>query len=71
MKVKYCERCGMQINWEYHFHMTYSGCNEADLCEECADKFKQWLNCEDIEDRLEKVADRLEKMVGDDDVCKG
>lgn len=63
MKVKYCDRCGMQINWECHFHMTYSGNNEADLCEECADKFKRWLNCENIEDRLEKVADKLERMM--------
>jgi hypothetical protein len=37
----------------------------------CAHKFFDWLDCENIEDRLEKVADRLEKMVGDDHVCKG
>lgn len=58
-------------NFIVHMHMTYSGNNEVELCEKCADKFKQWLNCENIEERLEKVADRLEKMVGDDHVCKG
>jgi hypothetical protein len=44
---------------------------EKSLCEVCAHKFFDWLDCENIEDRLEKVADRLEKMVGDDHVCKG
>jgi hypothetical protein len=44
---------------------------EKSLCEVCAHKFFGWLDCENIEDRLEKVADRLEKMVGDDHVCKG
>lgn len=40
---------------------------EVELCEECFDKYKQWLICENIEDRLERIADRLEKMVGDTD----
>jgi hypothetical protein len=44
---------------------------EKSLCEVCAHKFFDWLNCENIEDRLEKVVDKLEKMVGDDHVCKG
>jgi hypothetical protein len=44
---------------------------ETYLCKECTIKFEDWLACKNIEDRLEKVADRLEKMVGDDHVCKG
>jgi len=72
MNIKYCDRCGMQMEMEsYIMHITYAGNNEAELCEECADKFKRWIICENIEDRLERVADRLEKMVGDDHVCKG
>jgi hypothetical protein len=44
---------------------------EKSLCDVCAHKFFDWLDCENIEDRLERVADRLEKMVGDDVVCEG
>ena len=70
MNIKYCDRCGMQME-NFIVHMTYAGNCEVELCEECFDKFKRWLICENIEDRLERVADRLEKMVGDDHVCKG
>lgn len=75
MTVQYCDRCGMTINAE-HMSMSYkyritTTVYEKCLCEDCTHKFFDWLNCENIEERLEKVADRLEKMVGDDHVCKG
>lgn len=70
MNIKYCDRCGMQMG-NFIVHMTYAWDNEVELCEECFGKFKRWFACENIEDRLERVADRLEKMVGDDNVCKG
>lgn len=66
MNIKYCDRCGMQME-NFIVHMTYGGNEKVELCEECFDKFERWLACENIEDRLEKVADRLEKMVGDAD----
>ena len=75
MTVQYCDRCGMTMSAE-HMSITYklritTTAYEKSLCEVCAYKFFDWLDCENIEDRLEKVADRLEKMVGDDHVCKG
>lgn len=75
MTVQYCDRCGMTMSAEY-MSITYklritTNVYEKSLCDVCAHKFFDWLDCENIEDRLEKVADRLEKMVGDDHVCKG
>lgn len=69
MTVQYCDRCGMTMSAEY-MSITYklritNNAYEKSLCEVCAHKFFDWLDCENIEDRLEKVADRLEKMVGD------
>ena len=66
MNIKYCDRCGMQME-NFIAHMTYAGNNEVELCEECFDKLERWLACENIEDRLERIADRLEKMVNDTD----
>lgn len=58
MKITYCDKCGEQLN-SYHFHMTYSGNNEIELCEECATDFKLWLNCDTLADRLEKACEDL------------
>lgn len=64
MTIKYCDRCGMRME-DFIVHRVYAEKNDVELCEECFNKFKRWIICENIEDRLERIADRLEKMVGD------
>lgn len=62
MNIKYCDRCGMQME-NFIVHMTYGGNEKVELCEECFDKFKRCLACENIEDRLEIIVNRLEKVI--------
>ena len=46
MIVHICDRCKQKLN-TYKFHISYSGNNSIDLCENCAKNFKNWLDIED------------------------
>ncbi len=56
MNIKYCDRCGMQLE-SYIMHITYAGNNEAELCEECANRFEAFLDNDSIEDRIRHLTE--------------
>ncbi len=52
MMIFLCDRCKKNIWDTSHFHMTFSGGVNVDLCEECEAQFRTWLGNADEPDEV-------------------